>query len=136
MRPIRSLFTSASVFALLAMTATATLAQQSAPSSASPRSVSVDNSGVNKRDRSSHTKKPTDQPNDKSDIHLAAAVRRAVVKDKSLSMSAHNVKLVAAQGAVTLRGPVKSVDEKNRVEADVKRVSGVSSVNNQLDVKN
>jgi len=62
-------------------------------------------------------------------------VRRAIVKDTSLSTSAHNVKLVAAQGSVTLRGPVKNADEKAKVEADVKAVSGVSSVDNQLDAK-
>ena len=62
-------------------------------------------------------------------------MRRAIVKDTSLSTSAHNVKLVAAQGSVTLRGPVKNADEKAKVEADVKAVSGVSSVDNQLDAK-
>lgn len=78
---------------------------------------------------------PVDQPNDKSDIKLAARVRRALVKDKSLSMSAHNLKLVAASGVVTLRGPVASADEKARVESLVGTVSGVSRVDNQLDVK-
>ena len=63
-------------------------------------------------------------------------MRRAIVKDTSLSTSAHNVKLVAAQGSVTLRGPVKNADEKAKVEADVKAVSGVSSVDNELDAKN
>ena len=62
-------------------------------------------------------------------------MRRVIVKDTSLSTSAHNVKLVAAQGSVTLRGPVKNADEKAKVEADVKAVSGVSSVDNQLDAK-
>lgn len=99
-------------------------------------STSADNTGVNKRDRSSHTTKPTDQPNDKADIKLAAAVRRAIVKDKSLSMSAHNVKLVAARGSVTLRGPVRDAAEKAKVEADAKSVPGVSAVDNQLDIKN
>ena len=110
-------------------------AQQSASSSSSAMAP-ADNSGVNQRDRMSQTKTPTDQPNDKADLKVAAAARRAIVKDKSLSMGAHNVKLIAAQGLVTLRGPVKNADEKAKVEADVKNVAGVNSVDNQLDVKN
>jgi osmotically-inducible protein OsmY len=66
---------------------------------------------------------------------LAAAVRRAVVKNKSLSTSAHNVKIVVTHGTVTLRGPVKTDDEKAQVESTVKGVPGVSSVNNELDVE-
>jgi osmotically-inducible protein OsmY len=87
------------------------------------------------RDRSSQTLTPVDQSNDKADIKLAAAVRRAVVNDKTLSMSAHNIKLIAANGVVTLRGPVASEDEKAKLEADVRGVPGVSRVDNQLDVK-
>ena len=50
-------------------------------------------------------------------------------------MSAHNIKIVAAHGAVTLRGPVKSADEKARVESIVKSVAGVDSLDNELDIK-
>ncbi|GAB2564330.1 hypothetical protein GCM10027066_04510 [Dyella jejuensis] len=95
----------------------------------------MDNTQVNQRDRSGQTTTPTSQPNDKADIKLAAAVRRAIVKNKSLSMSAHNVKIVASQGTVTLRGPVKNGDEKSQVESIVKGVAGVTSVDNELDVK-
>ena len=66
---------------------------------------------------------------------LAANVRKAIVKDKSLSTAAHNVKLVAAGGVVTLRGVVRNADEKARVEDIATRTSGVSRVDNQLDVE-
>lgn len=115
--------------------ATDVSAQQSASSSAPVAGVSADNTAVNQRDRSSDTVTPIDQPNNKADIKLAAAVRRAIVKDKSLSTTAHNVKLVAASGVVTLRGPVNSAAEKARLESLVQGISGVSSVDNQLDVK-
>lgn len=98
-------------------------------------SSAVDNTKIDQRDQNSQTTTPTSQPNDKADIKLVAAVRHAVVKDKTLSMLAHNIKIVAAQGAVTLRGPVKSGDEKARVESIVKSVAGVNSVDNELDVK-
>jgi len=98
-------------------------------------SASADNTKINERDKSSETIKPTDQPNNSVDIKLAAAVRSAIVNDKALSTTAHNVKLVAANGVVTLRGPVNSQGEKEKVGQCVARVAGVSKVDNELDVK-
>ena len=111
------------------------MALQTSPSGAAS-TASATNTEMNKRDRSHQTATPFDQSNQKSDIKLAAAVRRAIVKDKALSTTAHNVKLTAADGVVTLRGPVKNDDEKSAVETLVKGVFGVTEVNNQLDVKN
>lgn len=135
MRHIPAILLSTTTLALALATTTDVYAQQHAASSAAAMSAPADNSGVNERDRSSQTATPFDQSNDKTDIKLAAAVRRAIVKDKSLSTSAHNVKLVAAGGVVTLRGPVDNADEKARVESVAQGVSGVSRVDNQLDVK-
>jgi osmotically-inducible protein OsmY len=98
-------------------------------------SASADNTKMNERDKSPETIKPTDQPNDSVDIKLAAAVRQAIVNDKALSSTAHNVKLIAANGVVTLRGPVKSQSEKDHVGQRVAGVTGVSKVENQLDVE-
>src|SRR6185312_226068 len=91
---------------------------------------SVDNTKINQRDKAPETLKSTDQPNKSADIKLAAAVREAIVKDKSLSTTAHNVKLVAANGVVTLRGPVTSETEKEKVGQCAAGVAGVSSVDN------
>lgn len=110
------------------------MAQQTSPE-APVVSTSADNTRVNQRDKSPETVKPTDQPNNKTDIKLAAAVRRSIVSDKSLSMMAHNVKLVAIGGVVTLRGPVKTAEEKTKVAAIVAKVAGVADVNNELDIK-
>ncbi|WP_448101234.1 BON domain-containing protein [Luteibacter jiangsuensis] len=95
----------------------------------------VDDTAINKRDRHAESLTPMDQPNNADDIRVAAAVRKALVADSSLSTSARNVKLVAARGTVTLRGPVKTAEEKTRVEAIVKGVAGVTSVQNQLDIE-
>lgn len=137
MRRILAYTSLTSVMLLGLLSSSDLLAQTQAPaaSSSSSASQTADNTQMNSRDRSSGTVTPTHQPNDKADITLAASVRRAVVKDKSLSMMAHNVKIVAANGAVTLRGAVKSDDEKTKVETVVKGVSGVSSIDNELDVK-
>jgi hyperosmotically inducible protein len=123
--------------ALALSVATGIHAQQSSPANAASSSAATkpNDTAINSRDRSSQTLTPMNQPNDKADIKLAAAVRRTIVKDKSLSMSAHNVKSIVANGVVTLRGPVANADEKSKIESDVRAVSGVSRVDNQLDVK-
>jgi hyperosmotically inducible protein len=116
-----------------AMVSSGALAQQ--PAVAPVSGAAADNTKINQRDKSQETMKPTDQPNNGVDIMLAAAVRHAIVKDKSLSTMAHNVKLVAASGVVTLRGPVHSDEEKAKVGQCATHVAGVSHVDNQLDVK-
>lgn len=95
----------------------------------------ADNTGINVRDKSGATQTPQKQTNSEGDRKLLAAVRRAVVSDKTLSKSAHNVKIVSKDGVVTLRGPVRSEDEKGKVEKLAQQVAGVASVENQLDVK-
>ena len=94
----------------------------------------ADNTRMNARDQNTGDTAQS-QSNAKGDRELLAAVRRSVVKDKSLSTTAHNVKILASNGVVTLRGPVKSDEEKSKVEALAKQVAGVTSVQNNLDVK-
>lgn len=95
----------------------------------------VDNSAINDRDRYAGNKTPEDQFNTPEDRNLLAAVRRSVVHDKSLSLMAHNIKIIVNTGAVTLRGRVNTTDEKMKVEKIVLAVKGVNSINNSLDVK-
>jgi len=102
---------------------------------AAVKGTDADNTGLNQRDRNDKTTLPTDQSNAKADIKLAAAVRHAIVEDKSLSVSAHNVKLVANAGVVTLRGPVASEAEKLKVGEIAGSVNGVSRVDNNLDIQ-
>jgi len=111
--------------ALLTALSTAALATDPKP---------ADNTATNERDKSGETMTPVDQSNAKADVQLAANVRSAIVKDKQLSTKAHNVKLVAMNGVVVLRGPVASEDEKARVGDIATSVSGVTRVDNQLDI--
>lgn len=108
-----------------------------APAAQGQTTPRADNTGMNVRDKSGATQTPQTQANSsEADRKLLAAIRRAVVGDKTLSKSAHNVKIVTKDGVVTLRGPVTSEDEKGRVEKLAQQVAGVASVENQLDVKN
>ena len=94
----------------------------------------ADNSGKNVRDRQDNARTPGDQSNSKSDLAITQEVRKAVVADKALSTNAHNVKIITKNGVVTLRGPVKSPEEKDTIAAKAKQVAGVKNVDNQLEI--
>ena len=76
------------------------------------------------------------QSNAKADVELTRRIRRAVIGDQSLSMTAHNVKLISANGAVTLRGPVNSEQERTSIGKKAQAIAGPDKVDNQLEVKN
>ena len=102
---------------------------------ATPTGVAPDNTKVNQRDRNSTEPTADQQKANKSDRELTRAVRRALVQDKSLSTYAHNVKIVTQDGVVTLKGPVRSQEEKQAVEAKAAEVVGApDKVHSELDV--
>lgn len=94
----------------------------------------ADNTKANATDRNTDAKTPVDQSNDKEAIDVTAGIRRAVLDDKSLSTSAHNIKIVTDGDVVTLRGPVESADEKKRVEALAVKVATGKQVRNEISV--
>ena len=57
------------------------------------------------------------------------------MKDSSLSSYAHNVKIVSQNGMVTLKGPVRSEEDKQSIAAKAAEVVGADKVTNQLEVK-
>jgi hyperosmotically inducible periplasmic protein len=114
--------------ALLGM-GTATMAQDS--TNAAP-----DNTAVNARDRNADAMTADQQSNAKSDVELTREIRRAVVKDDSLSTLAHNVKIITDNGMVTLRGPVKTEQEKVAIANKAQEIAGPNKVDDQLEVKN
>jgi hyperosmotically inducible protein len=96
---------------------------------------SAENTERNVRDKSGTTLTPEDQPQDKDDIKITADVRKAITSEDSLSVNAHNVKIITRGGTVTLRGPVDSEAEKNRLQDIAQKTPGVSQVDNQLEVR-
>ena len=95
----------------------------------------ADNSAKNARDRGDQSMTPVDQGGSAADRELTANIRKAIVDDDDLSMNAHNVKIIAKQGVVTLRGPVKNAAEKTSVAAKAHKVAGVKRVDNQLEIE-
>jgi hyperosmotically inducible periplasmic protein len=104
-------------------------------SSQEPASTAPDNTKVNDRDRNAHEPNADQQKDNRSDLDITKQIRQAVEKDKSLSTYAHNVKIITQNGLVTIKGPVRSEEEKRAVEAKAVEIAGFGKVNNQLDVK-
>ncbi len=95
----------------------------------------ANNSGRNERDRSGDTKTSGDQSNSSPDIKMTAAIRRAVMHDDSLSMTAKNVKIITADGVVTLRGPVKTAAEKAAIAKHAMAAASGAKIDNQIEVE-
>jgi hyperosmotically inducible protein len=75
-----------------------------------------------------------DQSNSSADLKITQAIRRALMKDGELSTTAKNIKVITANGQVTLRGPVKTAQEKARVDQIAKSAAGGAQIDDQLDV--
>ena len=97
-------------------------------------SVDRDNTALNKRDRDTNAKTPMDQNENKVDIGITASIRKSVV-DTKMSTNAQNVKIITQDRNVTLRGPVKTEEEKTRIEEIARNVAGVKAVDSQLEVE-
>jgi len=69
-----------------------------------------------------------------ADRAITQKIRKAIHDDKSLSTYAHNIKIITQDGKVTLRGPVRSEDEKSNLLAKAVEVAGQDNVTNQLEV--
>jgi hyperosmotically inducible protein len=96
--------------------------------------VPADNTKINQRDRSQNEPTADQQKANTNDRQLTQQIRRAIVKDKSLSSDAHNVKIISQNGSVTLKGPVKSAEEKQAIESKAAQIAGADKVNSELQV--
>ncbi len=109
---------------LSSLVALPALAQQPAP----------DNTKANERDRATGAVTADQQKENASDRALAKKIRQSLMNDKSLSMYAHNVKIVAQDGQVTLKGPVRSEDEKKSIESKATKIAGAGHVTSEITV--
>ena len=98
--------------------------------------VAADNSAKNVRDRDDATKTSGDQSESEADRTISQNIRQAINADDSLSTNGKNVKIITAEGVVTLRGPVKDETEKTNIVAKAQQIAGVKSVENQLEIAN
>jgi osmotically-inducible protein OsmY len=78
---------------------------------------------------------PFDQGNSKADLDTTARIRKEIMADQSLSVNAHNVKVITNEGKVTLRGLVNTAEEKRIIGEIAVRYARPGSVENMLEVK-
>jgi hyperosmotically inducible protein len=97
--------------------------------------TNVDNTKRNSSEQNKNTDTAEKQSNSKDDLALTQKIRQAVMKDDSLSMNAKNVKIIAQDGKITLKGPVESQQEKDTIGAEAGEIAGKDKVDNQLEVK-
>src|SRR5713226_935539 len=119
---------------LLASTLIVPLGSSLAFAQAASDRAAADNTAQNQRDRDHQTLTPIDQSNKPADLETTRNIRRALVKDDQLSTEAKNVKIITVDGNVTLRGPVKTDQEKAAIVAKAAQVAGDSNIHNELQV--
>jgi hyperosmotically inducible protein len=99
------------------------------------QATAPDNTKVNVRDRRATEPTADQQKDNQSDRDLTQQIRQSTTKDHSLSSYAHNVKIISQDGMVTLKGPVRSDEEKRAVETKAADVAGANKVKSELEVK-
>jgi hyperosmotically inducible periplasmic protein len=98
-------------------------------------STEADNTKRNSSEQNKNTDTAEKQSNSKDDLALTQKIRQAVIKDGSLSMNAKNVKIIARDGTISLKGPVDSQREKDTIATAAGEIAGKDKVDNQLEVK-
>ena len=99
-------------------------------------SAKPDDTKVNKRDRNPSEATADQQKENATDRAMTKRIRQSIMADKSLSTYAHNIKIISQDGAVTLKGPVKSDDEKKALMAKAVAITGsADKVTDQISVK-
>jgi hyperosmotically inducible protein len=122
-------------FLLVAVAATALLCVAEVTShrllAQSSSTQAPDNSAQNKN----HVETADNQASSKDDRQITAKVRKVIVSDKDLSTYAHNVKVITVHGEVTLKGPVQTEDEKQKIASLASTVVSADKIFNDLTVK-
>lgn len=96
--------------------------------------ASGDDTEINKRDRLEKQLTADQQGETKEDREITQKIRRAIIKDKSLSTYAHNVKIITVGGKVSLKGPVKSEKEKMAIEKKAAQIVGIGKITSEIDI--
>jgi len=93
-----------------------------------------DNTKNNQGDASKDATTADQQKMNPADRNTTRQIRKSLMQDKSLSSYGHNIKIITRDGKVTLKGPVRSEDDKANIEAKAVAVAGADNVTNKLEV--
>jgi osmotically-inducible protein OsmY len=104
-------------------------------SSSPARQQKPDDTQANRPGNTPTAARADQQGQSAQDRELARKIRRAVVTDKSLSTYAHNVKIIAQNGTVTLKGPVRSEQERSAITEKATQIAGAEHVKDEMSVR-
>jgi hyperosmotically inducible periplasmic protein len=107
----------------------------SAQQTTEPSTPQADNTRMNQRDRNSNEPTADQQKANRSDRDITQQIRKSIMDDKSISTYGHNVKVITQNGMVTLKGPVRSEEEKKALEDKAAQVAGADKVTSEIDVQ-
>ena len=93
-----------------------------------------DNTKVNKRDRKAAEPTADQAKETPADRTIMQNIRKAIMADESMSTYAKNVKVISENDKVTLKGPVRSEEERKSIEAKAVEVAGAGNVTNRITV--
>lgn len=96
-------------------------------------SSALENTELNVRDQNNATLTPEDQKETEGDIKITTDIRQTVIRDKSLSINAQNIKIITRNAVVTLRGSVETKNESKKIHDIAVQTPGVLKVDNQLE---
>lgn len=96
-----------------------------------PQQPAADNTKTNKSQTAPNADQQKMNPADRA---ITQKIRKSIHEDTTLSTYAHNVKIITQDGKVTLRGPVRSDDEKNVIQSKAVAVAGEENVTNNLTI--
>jgi osmotically-inducible protein OsmY len=100
----------------------------------SGQQAAPDNTKTNQGDQNAGAMTADHQKMNPTDRQTSQQIRSAIVKDKTLSTYSHNIKIITQNGKVTLKGPVRSDEEKSNIEAKAAAVAGADNVTDLLTV--
>ena len=125
---MRTILAAGAIMGALALGPVVSFAQQG-------EKTPADNTKVNKRDRSKAEPTADQAKNNAPDREIMQKIRKSLMDDNSLSTYAHNVKIISQHGKVTLKGPVRSEEERRTVEQKASEVAGAENVINKITIK-
>ena len=115
----------------LLLLAGAPIALHAQDQSSTQSTTAPDNTAKNK----AHATTADQQKDNTSDRKITQQIRQSIHDDNSLSTYGHNVKIITQNGAVTLRGPVHSEQERQDILSKAADVVGKDKVTDRLTVK-
>lgn len=97
-------------------------------------SAAADNSKLNQRDRAETELTADQQKLSKRDTQITQRIRQEIMKVQDFSTYAQNVKIITVNGLVTLKGPVRTSAEEERILKLARKVAGPDRVVDEMDI--